>query len=163
MSSTSQLTLIWATCAMHIAQPMMMAHTATAILETVTRCAPLACRSHAISAMALRRLNLYRRHCRASSAGSRGFIKSGSIEYTYGVPGSYKPHLSMPSINHRPHSKFQGAYRRGDSIKQLADVCSKVFQWSHYYHKRLNGRTHLGLDVPAVDIEGEEGGHSQHL
>ena len=46
MSSTSQLTLICATWAMHMAQPMMIAQMATAILDTVTRRAPLACTSH---------------------------------------------------------------------------------------------------------------------
>ena len=43
MSNTSQLTLICATWATHMAQPMMIAQTATAILDTVTRRAPLAC------------------------------------------------------------------------------------------------------------------------
>ena len=43
MSSTSQFTLICATWATHMAHPMMMAQTATAILDTVTRRAPLAC------------------------------------------------------------------------------------------------------------------------
>ena len=47
MSSTSQLTLMLAICAMHMAMPMMMAHANTAILDTLTRCAPSAC-EHAL-------------------------------------------------------------------------------------------------------------------
>ena len=47
MRSTSQLTLMPATCAMHMAMPMMMAQTATAIRDTLTRCAPSACK-HAL-------------------------------------------------------------------------------------------------------------------
>lgn len=38
------MTLIAATWAMHMAQPMMTAHTHTAIRDTATRCAPSACR-----------------------------------------------------------------------------------------------------------------------
>ena len=43
MMVISQLTLILAAWAMHIAQPMMMAHTHTAIRETVTSLPPDAC------------------------------------------------------------------------------------------------------------------------
>ena len=37
MSRMSQLMLMLATCAMHMAMPMMTAHTATAIRDTITR------------------------------------------------------------------------------------------------------------------------------
>ena len=43
ISRMSQLMLMLATCAMHMAMPMMTAHTATAIRDTITRCGPSAC------------------------------------------------------------------------------------------------------------------------
>ena len=43
MMVISQLTLMLAAWAMHIAQPIMMAHTHTAVRETVTSLPPVAC------------------------------------------------------------------------------------------------------------------------